>query len=273
MNYGSLERLEALFPEETHYHNLMLADADGYFRAPATAPVGSRVPVEITYDDRHSFDNLILVRVEESDGALSNPSGRNTHTIGDADTVYRRAGDKPGLYELRLRRHAGFDRRNMARQQIEIVDIDIDLQVPDAVAPRETFEVRMDPVMAGHLVVLPRPTAIRRTWSIAIRAVTMSFRTPTDRVCSPAPHRAIPASTRFAFTSTPRAREGEVTGRNGRLIARATLNVVDAYSLAQMENEPEPGPGPEPEIGSGSDPDAEAGSETIAAQQNDYTED
>lgn len=231
----------------------MQADSEGYFKAPTTAPVGSRVPVEITYEDRHRFDNLILVRADEPDAALNNPSGRNMHQIGEQDTLYRRAGDEPGLYEIRLRRHMGRDRRIMARQQIEILDLNIGLQVPSAVAARAPFDVHMNPVLDGHLVITAADRDLDSLVSRNARRNNAIEHTDGPGVFT----RTAPRSTgeyevRFHFN--PAARIGESTGREGRLMARATLNVVDADSLPPAKPEagtptvtkPEPGPAPEP---------------------------
>ena len=250
----------------------MQADEDDYFRAPTTAPVGSLVPVEITYDDRRRYDNVILVRADAPDSALRRPSGRNSHVIRDADTVYRRAGDTPGIYEIRLRRHAGADRRIMARQQIELVDIDIDLQVPDAVARGRTFEVHMDPVMDGHLVI----TSPDRGPSSLVRRSSRRNNAIEDADGPGVFTRRAPRDTgqhevRFHFN--PSARWQEETGREGRLMARATLNVVDADSLGQVQPDPDTTSGTETEV----EPvepvaDAEA-AETLAADLVEYSED
>lgn len=258
----------------------MQADSESYFRAPTTAPVGSLVPVEITYDDRHRFDNVILVRADASDGALRRPAGRNAHLIEEEDTVYRRAGDQPGLYEIRLRRHAGTDRRIMARQQIELVDIDIDLQVPDVVASGEEFEVHMNPVLAGHLVITspdrdPDNLVSRRSR----RDNAVEDADGSGRWTRTAPQSTGEYEVRFHFN--PATRGGEPMARQGRLVARAPLNVVDADSLADAATKPLPGaatepvsePEPVPQPAPEPAPEPEPEPETAAAQQTDYTED
>lgn len=208
----------------------MQADPEGYFSAPTTAPVGSRVPVDITYDDRHSVDNLILVRADAPDNALGGPSGRNTHRIHDEDRIYRRGGDMPGMYELRLRRHDGFDRRIMARQQIELVDVEIDLQVPEAVTPHEEFEVYMNPVLGGHLVITGADRDPENLVGLnARRDYAVEDAEGPGLFTRTAPRSRGEYELRFHFTPPPRGREA--TGREGRLVARATLNVVGEDAL------------------------------------------
>ncbi len=197
----------------------------GYFSAPTVAPVGSLVPVYITYDDRATFDNIILVRPDVPDDALRGPSGRNMFRIFDEDRVYRRAGDTPGIYELRLRRQEASDYRIIARQQIELVDIDIDLQVPDAVAPRQGFEVYMNPVMDGHLVIRHTHRADDDLVNRGAR-----HRNAIDATEGPgvftrtAPRNTGEYEVRFHFNPPQRFRDQR--NLHGRLMARTTLNVV-----------------------------------------------
>ena len=258
----------------------MQDDDEGYFRAPAFAPVGSLVPVDITYHERRRFDNLILVRADAPGSAMRRPSGRNAHLIEEADTVYRRGGDEPGLYEIRLRRHAGADRRIMARQHIELVDINIDLQVPDAVAPGEPFEVNMNPVMNGHLVITsPDRDPENLVGRNSQRSNAIEDADGPGVFTRNAPSTTGEYEVRFHFT--PPTAWQEHTGRQGRLMARATLNVVDADSLVQAE--PGPASTTEPAAETSAEPEApaesaaevetEAEAESAAAEQASYTED
>ena len=231
----------------------MQADADGYFKAPATAPVGTLVPVDITYDNRRNGDNLILVRADAPDNAVRGPAGRNMHLIRDADTVYRRAGDRPGIYEIRLRRS---NRSIFARQQIELVDLNIDMQVPDAVAAGKEFEVSLNPVMDGHLVITsPDRDPENLVGRNAIRNNTIGDAEGPGVFTRTAPPTTGQYEVRFHFN--PFARWGASTDREGRLMARAILNVVDADSIAQTEAVPETAATPS------SKPDSESASEAL----------
>ncbi|MCC5999601.1 MAG: SH3 domain-containing protein [Pararhodobacter sp.] len=209
----------------------------GYFSAPTVAPVGSLIPVEITYDDRRHFDNLILIDPNSPDNALTGSSGRNTHRIGDEATVYRRAADTPGIYELRLRRWQNWDRRVMARSEIELVDIDIDIQVPDQVGTREEFEIYMNPVMDGHLVIVDAD----RDPENLVRENTRRNNLVSDAEGPGLFTRTSPASTgeyevRFHFNQQHPS-WSEHMHRTGRLMARAPLRVVDAAELEAAEPE------------------------------------
>ena len=215
----------------------MQPDPEGYFAAPATAPVGSRVPVQITYDDRRTFDNLVIfVDADLPDDALTGPSGRNLHRIRDNDEIHRRAGDWPGTYEVRLRRHAGWDRRVMARSLIELVDIEIDIQVPDEVVAGQEFEVYLNPVMDGHLVITSPDRApddlvrenVRRANVIEDADMPGLFTRRAPR--TPGEHEV-----RFHFNAATGWEEQ--TGRHGRLMARATLDVIDAGSQPDAETD------------------------------------
>ncbi len=203
------------------------ADPEGYFVAPVTAPVGSRVPIRLTYDDRRHFDNLILVRADAPDGAVGRNVGRNTHLVRDEETVHRRAGDTPGTYEIRLRRHDNWDRRIMARRTIEITEIDIDLQVPQEVVAGEEFEAIMNPVMDGHLYVT---TPDRDPENLINRNSQREFAIEDAEgpglFTRRAPGSAGEYELRFNFN--PSSRWAEDMGREGRMMASAPFRVVDA---------------------------------------------
>ena len=224
---------DLLFPEGAQ------ADGDGYFTAPATAPVGSLIPVQITYEDRHNADNLILIDPESPDDALTGPSGRNVHRIRDNDTVYRRAADRPGIYEVRLRRHAGWDRRVLARSQIELVDINIDIQVPEQVGTREEFDVYMNPVMDGHLVIVPADRDPENlVGENTRRSNVVEDAEGPGLFARTAPRSAGDYEVRFHFNQQ-QPRWAEHTHRAGRLMARVPLRVVDASELEDMTAEGE----------------------------------
>lgn len=213
------------------------ADGEGYFTAPATAPVGSLIPIQIIYEDRQNNDNLIFIDPASPDDALTGPSGRNTHRFGDDDTIHRRAADWPGVYELRLRRHTGWDRGVIARSEIELVDIDIDLHVPDQVGTREEFEIYMNPVMDGHLVIVDAD----RDPDNLVGENTRRSNLVEDADGPGLFTRTAPASTgeyevRFHFNQQQPS-WAEHTHRTGRLMARAPLRVVDAAELEASEPE------------------------------------
>ena len=214
-------------------------DGEGYFIAPATAPVGSLVPIEITYEDRHNNDNLILIDPDSPDDALTGPSGRNWHRFSDDDTIHRRAADWPGIYELRLRRHAGWDRGVIARSEIELVDVDIDLQVPEQVGTREEFEVYMNPVMDGHLVIVDADRdPDNLVGENARRNNVVEDAEGPGLIARTAPASAGDYEVRFHFNQQ-QASWAEHTHRAGRLMARAPLRVVDAAEMEAAEPEAE----------------------------------
>ncbi len=214
----------------------MQSEAQGYFSAPATAPVGSMVPIDIHYGDRATFDNIVLVRQDLDDNSIRGPSGRNIFRINDEDRVYRRAGDEPGIYELRLRRQEASEYRIMARQQIELVDVDIDLQVPDAVTTRQNFEVFMNPVMDGHLVIRFPHRADDDVVSAGARQ-----RNAVEAAEGPgvftrrAPREVGEYEVRFHFNPPRRFRDER--NQHGRLIARTTLNVVSRDEIDEAAPE------------------------------------
>ncbi|TVR06908.1 MAG: SH3 domain-containing protein [Salinarimonadaceae bacterium] len=203
------------------------ADPDGYFTAPTTAPVGSSIPIRLTYDDRRYFDNLILVKADAPDSAVGRSVGRNTHLVGDEDLVHRRAGDTPGVYEVRLRRHHNFDRRIMARKRIEVTDIDIDLQMREVVTAGEDFDVLMSPVMDGHLyVTTPDRDPENLISRNAQRRLAIEAAEGPGLFTRRAPRTAGEYELRFNFNPSPRW--SDVMGREGRLMARFPFEVVDA---------------------------------------------
>lgn len=214
----------------------MQTSPGGYFSAPTTAPVGSMVPIDIHYGERATFDNIILVRQDLDDNSVRGSEGRNLFRIFDEERAYRRAGDKPGVYELRLRRQEAQEYRIIARQQIELVDIDIDLQVPDAVTPRQEFEVYMNPVMDGHLVIrFPH-----RADDDVVNAGARS-RNAIEAVEGPgvftraAPREVGEYEVRFHFNPPRRFRDER--NLHGRLMARATLNVVSRDEIEEAAPE------------------------------------
>ena len=214
----------------------MQSEAQGYFSAPATAPVGSMVPIDIHYGDRATFDNIVLVRQDLDDDSIRGPDGRNMFRISDEDRVYRRAGDEPGIYELRLRRQEASEYRIMARQQIELVDVDIDLQVPDAVTTRQEFEVFMNPVMDGHLVIRFPHRADDDVVNAGARQ-----RNAVEAAEGPgvftrrAPREVGEYEVRFHFNPPRRFRDER--NQHGRLIARTTLNVVSRDEIDEAAPE------------------------------------
>lgn len=227
--FGDHPQWQPLFPltQPEVFFGPEQADPEGYFVAPVTAPAGSLVPIRLTYDDRRYFDNLILVREDAPDSAVGRNVGRNTHLVSDEEVVHRRAGDTPGTYELRLRRHDGFDRRIMARRTIEVTDIDIDLQMPEEVAAREEFDIVMNPVMDGHLYVT---TPDRDPTNLISRNAQRDNRIEDAEgpglFTRRAPANAGEYELRFNFN--PSSRWAEDMGREGRMMASVPFRVVDA---------------------------------------------
>jgi|GEM_PF-991698 len=212
----------------------MQPDPEGYFVAPATAPVGARIPVQLPYDDRRSADNLVLIDPDLPDTAMTSPSGRNTHRIHDHELVHRRAADTPGIYELRLRRWANFDRRVMARRQIELFDIEIDMQVPEEVGAWDEFAIYLNPVMDGHLVIVPSDRDPENLVNENTRRDNLVEDAKGPGLFTrTAPRSSGDYEVRFHFNPSPRW--SEQTGRAGRLMARAPLRVVDAGEEEQAE--------------------------------------
>ncbi|MCC5977365.1 MAG: SH3 domain-containing protein [Salinarimonas sp.] len=227
--FGDHPQMQPLFPltQPELFFGPEEADPDGYLVAPTTVPVGSRVPIILTYDDRRHFDNLILVKADAPDSAVGRNVGRNSHLVGDDEVVHRRVGDTPGTYELRLRRHENFDRRIMARKQIEVIDIDVDLQMREEVTAREDFDVFMNPVMDGHLYVTTpdrdHDDLINRN---AQRQLGIEEADGPGLFTRTAPRGAGEYELRFNFNPSPRW--SDVMGREGRLMARVPFRVVDA---------------------------------------------
>jgi hypothetical protein len=227
--FGDHPQMQPLFPltQPELFFGPEEADADGYFMVPATAPVGSRIPIILTYDDRRHFDNLILVRADAPDNAVGRNVGRNSHLVEDDEVVHRRVGDMPGTYEVRLRRHDGFDRRIMARKRIEATDIDIHLQMREEVTAGEDFDVFVNPVMDGHLYVT---TPDRDPENLISR--NAQRRSAIEEADGPglftrtAPRDAGEYELRFNFN--PSSRWSDVMGREGRLMARVPFRVGDA---------------------------------------------
>lgn len=217
---------EDLFPDAVQ------PDPDGYFLAPSTAPVGARIPVQLTYDDRKYFDNLLLIDPDLPDDALTGSTARNTHLIQDLDEVYRRAADMPGIYEFRLRRWDGWDRRVMARSQIELFDIEMAIEVPDQVGTGEEFEVYLNPVMDGHLVVVAADRDPENLVGENVRRNNLvEDGNGPGLFTRTAPRAAGDYEVRFHFNRSPRW--SDEIGRTGRLMARAPLRVVDTADLEQ----------------------------------------
>lgn len=123
-------------------------DPSGHLAAPTRAVVGSRVPVLLS--GTQGNDWLILVSPDEPDDAMTDRYNRRRYAVGDAESRYRIAAGFPGRQELRLHRPG---ESIIARHGIELVDIDIELLGPSEVMAGSRFDVFLNPVMDGHLII------------------------------------------------------------------------------------------------------------------------
>lgn len=123
-------------------------DPSGHLTAPTRAAVGSRVPVLLS--DTQPSDWLILVNPDAPDDAMTGRYNRGRYAVGDGEIRHRRAAGFPGRQELRLHRSG---EGIIARHIIELVDIDIELLAPPEVTAGSRFDVFLNPVMDGHLII------------------------------------------------------------------------------------------------------------------------
>ena len=124
-------------------------DPSGHLTAPTRASVGARVPVQL--HDTQPNDWLILIDADAPDDAMTGRYNRGRYAVRDGELRHRTAAGFPGRQELRLHRSG---EGIIARQEIELVDIDIELLGPPEVTVGSRFDVFLNPVMNGHLIII-----------------------------------------------------------------------------------------------------------------------
>ncbi|MCC5969001.1 MAG: SH3 domain-containing protein [Pararhodobacter sp.] len=218
-------QLQPLFPTTTPVVEDIpeQSDSAGYLRAPARAPVGSRVRVAL--EGTETSDWLILVDPDAPDDTMTDNYNRRSNSVGDETVRFRRASGFPGMQELRLLRSG---EGIIARQSVELFDIDIDMLAPADVSAGESFDVFLNPVMSGHLIITdpdhdPEDVADRyNRMRYGVRdgeGPGMFSRTAPDQ---PGLYEL-----RFHFNM----------GADGRLMARAPIRVVEGEAPAATDDD------------------------------------